>query len=149
MIYTDKTKKAMKIMFECHKNQTDKGSIPYVFHSWHVAEQMKDETRTIVALLHDVVEDSNKTLNDLQKEGFDANIINTLKLLTHNKKEDYFEYIKNISTNPIATDVKLADLKHNSDMTRLTNINQTDLERLDRYKKCIDFLEKAKNSRKD
>jgi len=149
MIYTKNTKKAMQIMFECHKNQTGKDKVSYVFHPWHVAEQMKDETRTIVALLHDVLEDTKKNLNDLEKEGFSKEVLNALKLLNHNKKEDYFEYIKKIATDSIATDVKLADLKHNSDITRLTNITKEDLERLAKYKKSIELLEKVKNSKEE
>ena len=68
MIYTELTKKALKLCFEAHKDQVDKTGIPYVFHPFHLAEQMKDEYTTVVALLHDVVEDTNITLADLEKE---------------------------------------------------------------------------------
>ena len=75
MIYTDKTKKAMKLCFEAHKDQVDKSGMPYVFHPFHVAEQMTAEATTIVALLHDVVEDTDYTLEDIAAEGFGKEIL--------------------------------------------------------------------------
>lgn len=144
MIYTKKTKKAIKLMFELHKNQFDKGEIPYIFHPWHVAESMLDEKRTIVALLHDVVEDKKITISELLKEGFDVEIVEAIDILT-NKEEDYFEYIKKVSTNEIARDVKIADLKHNMDLSRLSNVTEKDLLRIEKYKKCLKYLESAKN----
>ena len=101
MIYTEMTKKAIKLMFEKHKDQVDKSGMPYVFHPFHLAEQMDDEETTITALLHDIVEDTNTTFDDLRKLGFSDNVINALKLMTHDKNVDYFEYVKNISKNPI------------------------------------------------
>ena len=73
MIYTEMTKKALKLCFEAHKEQIDKSGMPYVFHPFHLAEQMQDEETTIVALLHDVIEDTDYTLDDLRKMGFGAN----------------------------------------------------------------------------
>ena len=83
MIYTKLTKKAMKIAFEAHKNQTDKNGMPYIYHPIHLAEQMSDEATVCVALLHDVVEDTDTTFEDLEKEGFTPEIISALKLMTH------------------------------------------------------------------
>ncbi len=119
MIYTTLTKKALKICFNAHKEQVDKTGMPYVFHPFYLAEQMDSEDSVCVALLHDVVEDTNVTFDDLINEGFNDNIINALKLLTHNDDTPYMEYVKRIKENQIATKVKLADLKHNSDLTRL------------------------------
>ena len=144
MIYTDMTKKAMKIMVRQHKDQLDKSGLPYILHPWLVAEWQNDEVRTIVALLHDVVEDTNMTFDDLKKEGFSDEVIDAIKLLTHEDEYDNEKYIKSIATNPIAIDVKLADLKHNSTISRLDNIEQKDLERLEKYKKNIKFLEEKK-----
>ena len=144
MIYTEATKKAMNIMFQQHKDQKDKSGQPYVFHPFLVAEAQTDETRTIVALLHDVVEDTDMTFEDLKKEGFSNEVIEALKLLTHNYNIDYFEYIKKIATNPIALDVKLADLKHNSDTSRLNKVTPVDIQRKKKYDKCIEFLELKK-----
>ena len=79
MIYTPLTKKAINICFQAHKEQKDKTGLPYVFHPFHLAEQMKDETTTVVALLHDVVEDTNITFNDLRKEGFPEEVITALR----------------------------------------------------------------------
>lgn len=149
MIYTVMTKKAIKLMYEIHKEQVDKAGMPYVLHPLHVAEEMKDETSTIVALLHDVVEDSNITFDKLSELGFSTNVIESLKLLTHNENDDYFDYIKKIATNPISTSVKLADLKHNSDLTRIDKITDNDMSRTKKYKKCIKFLEDVQSMKNE
>ena len=140
MIYTDLTKKAMIIAFNAHKEQLDKSGIPYIFHPFHLAEQMKDEESVCVALLHDVVEDTEIGFDDLKKEGFTDNILNALKLLTHNDSVDYMEYVKEIKNNDIARKVKLADLRHNSDLSRLDVIDDYVLERLRKYQKAIEYL---------
>lgn len=140
MIYTNLTKKAMKIAFEAHKNQVDKNGLPYIYHPIHLAEQMQDENTTCVALLHDVVEDTNMTFEDLEREGFSKEIIDALKLLTHDEAVPYFEYVKKVKENPIAAKVKLADLNHNSDLTRLDVIDDKAKERAEKYKKSIEIL---------
>ena len=141
MINTKLTRKAMIIAYNAHQNQFDKANIPYIYHPIHIAEQMNTELECIVALLHDVVEDTDITLNDLEKE-FPQEVIDLLKILTHDKKIDYIEYIKKVKTNPIATKIKIADLKHNSDITRLENITPTDLKRIEKYKKALEILDK-------
>ena len=125
MIYTPMTKKAIKIMYDAHKNQLDKSGLPYVFHPWHVAESMQDEMRCTVALLHDIVEDTPITLDDLRQEGFPNEVIEALDVLTHKEDKDYAEYIRGIAENEIAIDVKIADLMHNMDKSRLDNNHQT------------------------
>ena len=140
MIYTKMTKTAMKLCFEAHKNQKDKTGLPYVFHPFHLAEQMSDEATTIVALLHDVVEDSDYTLEDLEKMGFGAEILDALRLLTHLPEVPYMEYVANIKKNPIARTVKLADLAHNSDMSRLDTITEYDNIRQKKYLAAIELL---------
>lgn len=140
MNYTHLTKIAMRIAFDAHKNQTDKSGVPYIYHPIHLAEQMEDETSTIVALLHDVVEDSSTTFNDLVELGFPDEVINALKLLTHNKNIKYMDYIQLISENEIAKKVKLADLRHNSDLTRLEKVNKKDTQRVFKYKEAIKLL---------
>lgn len=140
MIYTTLTKKAMKIAYEAHKNQIDKSGMPYVFHPIHIAEQMKDEKTTCVALLHDVIEDTDLTPEQLRKYGFDEAIIAALKLLTHNKLIPYMDYIRAIKENDIATAVKIADLKHNSDLSRLDFIDDAVLRRADKYKEALEIL---------
>jgi (p)ppGpp synthase/HD superfamily hydrolase len=141
MIYTSLTKKALKLCFEAHKDQVDKSGMPYVFHPFHLAEQMTDEATTVVALLHDVVEDSDITFEDLEKQGFGVEIIIALKLLTHSKNIPYMDYVAEIKKNEIATKVKLADLKHNSDLTRLSVVDEKALKRKEKYEKAIKFLE--------
>lgn len=141
MINTKLTRKAMIIAYKAHQNQFDKANVPYIYHPIHIAEQMDTELECIVALLHDVVEDTDITLNDLEKE-FPKEVIDLLKILTHDKKIDYIEYIKKVKTNPIATKIKIADLKHNSDITRLENITTTDLKRIEKYKKALEILGK-------
>ena len=141
MINTKLTRKAMIIAYNAHQNQFDKANIPYIYHPIHIAEQMETELECIVALLHDVVEDTDITLNDLEKE-FPKEVIDLLKILTHDKKIDYIEYIKKVKTNPIATKIKIADLKHNSDITRLENITTTDLKRIEKYKNALEILGK-------
>ena len=143
MIYTPMTKIALKLCFEAHKDQIDKSGIPYVFHPFHLAEQMADENTTIVALLHDVIEDTEYTLDDLRKFGFAEDVLSAISLMTHADDVPYMEYVVKIKTNPIAKAVKLADLKHNSDMSRLDRITQTDEERTKKYKQAIELLENS------
>ena len=137
MIYTAKTKAALKLCFEAHKNQTDKSGMPYVFH---LAEQMKDEDTTIATLLHDVVEDTDYTIADLEQMGFPPNVIEALELLTHNDDTPYMEYVAEIKDNPIAKAVKLADLEHNSDLSRLDTVDEKALKRKEKYSQAIRLL---------
>ena len=142
MIYTTLTKKALRLCFDAHKEQTDKTGMPYVFHPFHLAEQMKDEISTVCALLHDVVEDTDYTLEDLSKMGYPSEVIDVLKLLTHDPEVTYFDYVKAISVNHIAKQVKLADLAHNSDLSRLEEgeIDEWATARTEKYKKAIEIL---------
>lgn len=140
MLYTEKTKKALKLCFDAHKDQVDKSGIPYVFHPFHLAEQMKDEPTTVVALLHDVVEDSDYTFEDLAAMDFGKEVISALMLLTHNDDTPYMEYVAKIKENPVAKAVKLADLMHNSDLTRLDRPEEKALARREKYLKAIELL---------
>ena len=142
MIYTEMTIKAMKIAYKAHIGQVDYNNVPYIFHPYHLAEQMDDEISCTVALLHDVVEDTDLTIEDLEQE-FPKSVTEVVKLLTHEKDVDYFDYVRRIKTNPIATKVKLEDLKHNSDETRNTSINVKEEKRLywaEKYAKAKDLL---------
>lgn len=135
MIYTDQTKKAMILCYEAHDGQKDKSGLPYVFHPFHLAEQMDDESGTVVALLHDVVEDTDRTIEDIKSAGFGQDVIDALMLLTHDDNVPYLDYIRMIKTDPLATKVKLADLAHNSDLTRLDREpTEKDLERIEKYR---------------
>lgn len=141
MIYTENTKKALKLCFEAHKEQTDKSGMPYVFHPFHLAEQMNTEETTIVALLHDLVEDTDYTIDDLINMGFDKTVTDAIALMTHTDGTDYIDYVRMIKNNPIAKTVKLADLKHNSDLTRLDVVDEKALTRREKYLKAIALLE--------
>ena len=133
MIYTKMTKKAMRLSFEAHKNQVDKSGMPYVYHPFHLAEQMETEETVIVALLHDVVEDTDYTLDDIRAMGFPDSVVKALALMTHDKSVPYMDYVAKIKSNPIAKAVKLADLKHNSDLSRLDIIDEKALKRVEKY----------------
>ena len=119
MIYTPLTKRAAEIAYNAHMGQRDKAGMPYIFHPYHVAEQMKDEMTVCAALLHDVAEDTAVTLEELAKE-FPPQVIEALRLLTHDPKDDYMDYVAKIKGNPIARAVKIEDLKHNSDISRMS-----------------------------
>lgn len=143
MIYSELTKRAMRICFDAHKDQVDKSGVPYVFHPYHLAEQMKDEATIVVALLHDVLEDTHYTLADLRTAGFPEYILDAVVLMTHKRGVPYMDYINKIKGNAIARQVKLADLRHNSDLSRLrlTEVSSGDVQRAEKYKKAIKLLE--------
>ena len=143
MIYTDQTKKAMRIAFDAHKEQTDKTGMPYIFHPFHLAEQMTDEVSVCAALLHDVVEDTMVTFEDITAQGISPNVITALKLLTHDDSVPYFDYVQSIkdSGNQTAISVKLADLRHNSDASRVDNADEKMTARWAKYKTAIALLE--------
>ena len=122
MIYTEMTIKAMKVAYEAHLGQFDYNDVPYIFHPYHLAEQMDDEISCTVALLHDVVEDTDLSFAGLEQI-FPAQVVEIVRLLTHDEGVDYFDYIREIKKNPIATKVKLEDLKHNSDESRSIGSN--------------------------
>ena len=141
MVYTDLTKKALSLCFQAHKDQLDKSGMPYVFHPFHLAEQMTDEYTTIVALLHDVVEDTSYTLQDLTQMGFPQEVVEAVGLMTHADGVPYLDYVAVIKGNPIARVVKLADLRHNSDTTRLDKVDDRARARVEKYAKAIRLLE--------
>ena len=122
MVYTPLTNKALIFAYNAHHGQLDYNGIPYIFHPLHLAEQMDDEISCCAALLHDVVEDTAVTLEELARE-FPPEVVEVVSLLTHSDKEessssDYFAYLLPIKAHPIAKKVKLADIAHNADQTR-------------------------------
>ena len=136
MINTKLTRKAMIIAYEAHKNQVDKSGVPYIYHPIHVAEQMDTENECIIALL---LEDTDVTFKQLE-EVFSKEIIDILKLLTREENIEYDEYIKRIKNNSIACKVKIADLTHNLDKTRLDFVTEVDVKRNEKYKKALQIL---------
>ena len=140
MIYTALTKKALRLCFDAHVDQVDKTGMPYVFHPFHLAEQMDDEISTVCALLHDVIEDTELTSQDLLQMGFPQEVLDVLELLTHDAAVPYMDYVKKISKNPIATKVKIADLLHNSDTTRLDHLDEYAIKRNQKYQEALCIL---------
>ena len=140
MCFTELTKKALVISFNAHKEQIDKSGMPYVYHPYRIAEQMEDEYTTCVALLHDVIEDTDITIDVLRNEDFPQEVLDAVALMTHDDDTPYFDYIKRIKTNPIATAVKLADLQDNSNYERLDKVEIKDLQRLEKYREAKRIL---------
>ena len=139
MNYTELIKKAALISFEAHKYDIDKGGYPYFMHPFTLASKFDDEDLCCTAFLHDVVEDHGDkyTFKYLEEEGFNNNIINALKLLTH-EFSSYEDYVKNLSTNEIARKVKLEDLRNNTDLRRT---NGKKPRKYDLYLWAINYLE--------
>ena len=144
MIYTPLTNKAMRLAYDAHQGQTDKGGLPYVFHPYHLAEQMPDEASVCVALLHDVVEDADVSFEELERS-FPSEVVDAVRLLTRQPGVDYLDYVRAIKSDPIAVRVKLADLAHNSDESRLAgckDVSRTEITRLrKRYAEARALLE--------
>lgn len=140
MIYTHLTNEAMKLAYNAHHGQVDKAGVPYIFHPMHLAEQMDDEYSTCVALLHDVVEDTLVTLEQLAQI-FPKEVVDAVAVLTHGKDEPYLHYVQRVTLNPIARKVKLADLNHNSDQTRMENASEETLAYFrEKYRKAFEIL---------
>jgi len=140
MVYTKLTNMAIRIAYKAHEGQVDDCNIPYILHPIHLAEQMNDEVATCVALLHDVVEDTDITFEQLSEFGFTDEIISALKYLTHDKEIPYPDYIEKIKENPIAKAVKLEDLKHNSDLSRYDELEDWMIKRNEKYLLAIKAL---------
>ena len=145
MIYTDLTIKAIKIAFKAHEGSFDRSGIPYVTHPLHVAESMETEDETVAAILHDVVEDTDMTIDDLRKEGFTEEQLEAVRLLTHEDGISYADYVKRLKSNEIARKVKLSDLKHNMDRSRIRNASEKDEIRYKKYEYAYRFLTEAAN----
>ncbi|MDT2614181.1 HD domain-containing protein [Enterococcus dongliensis] len=131
---------ALTIAQEAHKGQVDKAGIDYIHHPIYVASLVETDEEKAVALLHDVIEDSDITLSDLLNHGIPNNVLKAVSILTKNNKLSYQEYLVQVKSNELARKIKLADLKHNSDLSRITDPNKKDYERLEKYKKAIKYL---------
>ena len=151
MIYTDLTRLAMQVAYKAHHGQTDLQGIPYIYHPIHLAEQMETEDTCVVALLHDVIEDTEMTLEDLREYGFTEKQLEAIELISNEnvdhtlpdeeREREYLEYVKKLSVNPIARTVKIADLKHNSDRTRRIEDTDRDEARYRKYSKALELLQ--------
>ncbi|MDO4797570.1 MAG: hypothetical protein Q4A01_06075 [Coriobacteriales bacterium] len=133
MPYTPLTKRAMDLSFEVHKDQRDKSGRPYVYHPFHLADHMHTEEATCVALLHDTVEDGDVTPDDLRDMGFPNSVVDAITALTHDPSVPYLDYVLGLRDQPLAREVKLADLRHNSNLSRLDQVNDRDRTRRLKY----------------
>ena len=150
MIYTDMTRLAMKVAYDAHAGQLDRAGVPYIYHPIHVAEQMDNEDACVIALLHDVVEDTDISLDDLKEMGFTETQLEGVRLMTHippegelseeEKLEDYLDYVRRIKDNDLAKQVKIADLNHNADPSRCITDTPSDRARYEKYKKALEIL---------
>ena len=138
--YNEQFQIALELAVEKHKNQTDKAGNPYILHPLHVMENVNSKEGKIVAILHDIIEDIDITENYLLKIGLSKRIVDAVVALTRSEDMDYQEYIKNLSSNPLAKEVKLADLEHNMDLKRLPTLEEKDLERNRKYQIAYHYL---------
>ena len=136
--------KAISIAVKAHTGQLDKGGKPYILHPLHVMMQMDTEEERITAILHDVLEDSSVSLVTLCLVGIPTTVVNALSILARKKGQSYREYIKDISENKLATKVKIADLEHNMDLSRIPNPTKKDYDRIAKYKTHYDYLKSIK-----
>ncbi len=132
---------ALKLAVEAHYGQRDKGGRPYIFHPLRVAAGCSGKAK-VAALLHDTVEDTSVTFEQLAELGIDGEILAAVKLLTHDKRVPYLDYVRKIRENPIAREVKLSDLRDNMDISRLGSLTDEDLERLRKYHEAYTILER-------
>lgn len=131
---------ALAIAKKAHAGQVDKAGIDYIQHPLYVASQVKTEQEKAVALLHDVLEDSDITAADLLAYGLSNEVVTAVQTLTKKKGQSYQDYLEKVKSNNLARVVKLADLKHNSDLSRLKTVSNTDYERVKKYKNAIRYL---------
>lgn len=135
-------RKAFEVASKVHAGQVDKGGVEYINHPLTVASNVGDDiSAIIVALLHDTVEDSAITFDELREEiPLTVEELDALKLLTHDDATPYLEYVAQIKTNELAATVKAADLRHNSDLSRIKNPTAKDLERVAKYRHALEIL---------
>jgi (p)ppGpp synthase/HD superfamily hydrolase len=132
--------KAISIAAQAHEGQSDKAGAPYILHPLRVMMKMTTEAERIAAVLHDVIEDTDWTIERLRLEGFHKEILDALDCLTKEDGEEYGEFIERVNPNPLAVKVKMADLEDNLDATRLKTLTEADTKRLEKYKQALLIL---------
>ncbi len=140
LLESESVSKALRLATVAHKGQVDKAGQDYIKHPIAVAEQLDTEEEQTVALLHDTIEDTCVTIADLRKEGFSDNVLQAVYCLTHKDEEPREVYLQRVARNPLAIKVKLADLTHNSDLSRIPEPAARDFARVEKYKKEMAFL---------
>ena len=133
--------KAIQIAVEAHAGTKDKGGKAYILHPISVMMRVETEEEKIVAILHDVVEDTDWTFDALRKEGFSETVIEALETVTkYSEEEDYDDFIQRSLKNDIGRKVKIADLRENLDVTRIGELYPKDIERINKYKRALQTL---------
>jgi (p)ppGpp synthase/HD superfamily hydrolase len=136
--------KAIQIAMEAHRGQVDKAGKPYILHPFRLMNNFDSENEKIAAILHDVVEDSHITIEDLEKEGIPTESLEIIECLTKRSNEKYEDFINRISLNKSATKVKIKDIEDNMNISRLNSIEQKDLDRLVKYHNALKNLKTVK-----
>jgi (p)ppGpp synthase/HD superfamily hydrolase len=132
---------AIRIAAEAHEGQVDKAGQPYILHVLRVMFGCTSPEAQVAAALHDVVEDTDWTLDDLRREGFAETVVQTVDALTRQEGEEYFEFARRAAATPLGREVKRADLLDNMDIRRIANPSEKDWERLKRYRKALDMID--------
>ena len=137
---TNFVEKAIKLALKIHTGQVDKAGKPYILHPLRLMLKFSSDDEMITALMHDVVEDGDITLADLENLGFSKNVVSAIDCLTKRDNESYEAFIKRINQNPLAKKIKIEDLKDNMDLTRLDYISDKDIARVKKYHKALSIL---------
>ena len=133
--------RAIEIAVAAHKGQTDLAGQPYILHPLRMIFSVETDEEKMAAVLHDVVEDSDWTLDDLIKEGFSENVIEAVDRLTRKEGDSYEQFIEIAGGHPVSRAVKKADLTDNMDLSRIKNLREKDVLRIKKYKKALANLE--------
>ena len=131
---------ALEIAISAHKGQKDLGGRDYIEHPKAVANLLETDEEKTIGYLHDVLEDTSIKEEDLVTMGISSEIVSAIKVLTKKRGEPYTEYIERVKENELARKVKIADLQHNMDLSRIPNPTKRDFERLEKYKKALMYL---------
>lgn len=131
---------AEAIARRAHAGQADKAGVPYIGHPAWVAARMQGRDAKAAAWLHDVLEDTEVTAEDLAVAGIPANVVDAVLALTRRSGESYEAYLARVAENPLAVQVKLADLEHNSDLSRIPHPTERSRARAEKYRRAQEFL---------
>ena len=130
-----------------HWNQKDKADRRYIWHPIHVMTKVKGYDEKVVALLHDIVEDTDMSLEKLKDMKFSDEVVEAIRVISKKKNQKYFEYLEGVKNNKIARNVKIEDIGHNCNLKRLKNITEKDYERYEKYKKALEYLSSIENEK--
>jgi Guanosine polyphosphate pyrophosphohydrolases/synthetases len=132
---------ALKIARKAHKGQVDKAGVDYIQHPIAVAHMLLTDEEKAVAYLHDTLEDTEYTAQDLLDAGINDDVVTAVVIITKKQGQEYFEYLSAVKSNVLARAVKIADLTHNMDLSRLQIVTEEDILRIEKYRKALSFLQ--------